>query len=147
MSILVKLTEDMKKAMKEGDKIRLSTIRLLLAQLKDTKIAKGDILSEEEEIAVLTSAAKKRKESIKAYAEGGREDLVERESKELEIISSYLPEQLSEKEIASKISQIIEKTGAVSLKDLGAVMREAMQEFKGRADGKLVQQLVRKKLE
>ena len=147
MSIQVKLTEDMKKAMKEGDKIRLSTIRLLLAQLKDTKIAKGDILYEEEEIAVLTSAAKKRKESIKAYAEGGREDLVERESKELEIISSYLPEQLSEKEIASKISQIIEKTGAVSLKDLGIVMREAMQEFKGRADGKLVQQLVRKKLE
>ena len=147
MSIQVKLTEDMKKAMKEGDKIRLSTIRLLLAQLKDTKIAKGDILSEEEEIAVLTSAAKKRKESIKAYAEGGREDLVERESKELEIISSYLPEQLSEKEIESKISQIIEKTGAVSLKDLGIVMREAMQEFKGRADGKLVQQLVRKKLE
>lgn len=146
MSIQNQLVEDMKAAMRAGEKIRLSTIRMLRAQLKDAGIAKGEDLSSEEEIAILTNAAKKRKESIKAYTEGGRDDLVAKEQQELEIITSYLPEQLSEEEIENKVAEIIEKVGAVGLSDLGKVMREAMQEFKGRADGKLVQEMVRKKL-
>lgn len=146
MNIQIQLVEDMKAAMRAGDKVRLSTIRLLRAQLKDAGIAKGEDLTAEDEISVLTSAAKKRKEAIKAYADGSRDDLADKERQELDIITSYLPEQLSEVEIEKRVAVIIEKTGAVSLKDLGTVMREAMQEFKGRADGKLVQELVRKKL-
>ena len=147
MNIQTQLIQDMKTAMRAGDKVRLSTIRLLRAQLKDAQIAKGEDLVPEEEIDVLTSAAKKRKEAIKAYTDGARDELAEKERQELEIINSYLPEQLSETEVESKMTEIIERVGAVGLKDLGKVMREAMQEFKGRADGKLVQELARKKLD
>lgn len=146
MDIQTQLVEDMKAAMKAGEKVRLSTIRMLRAQLKDASIAKGDALTSEEVNAVLTSAAKKRKEAIIAFTDGARSDLVEKEEQELEIITAYLPEQLSEQEIEKKIAEIIKKTGTVGLKDLGKVMREAMQEFKGRADGKVVQELVRNKL-
>jgi len=146
MSIQNQLVEDMKAAMRAGEKVRLSTIRMLRAQLKDAAIAKGEALTPEEEMAVLTNAAKKRKESIKAYTDGGRDDLIAKERQELEIITTYLPKQLSEQEIENKVTEIIDKVGAVGLGDLGKVMREAMQEFKGRADGKLVQEMVRKKL-
>jgi len=146
MSIQNQLVEDMKAAMRAGEKVRLSTIRMLRAQLKDAAIAKGEALTPEEEMAVLTNAAKKRKESIKAYTDGGRDDLIAKERQELELITTYLPEQLSEQEIENKVTEIIDKVGAVGLGDLGKVMREAMQEFKGRADGKLVQEMVRKKL-
>jgi len=146
MNIQTQLVEDMKTAMRAGNKLRLSTIRMIRAQLQDAVIAKGNDLTPDEELAVLTSAAKKRKEAIKAYTDGGRDELAEKERHELEIITSYMPEQLSEAEIENKIAEIIERVGAVGLKDLGKVMREAMQEFKGKADGKSVQELVRKKL-
>jgi uncharacterized protein YqeY len=146
MNIQTQLVEDMKVALKAGDKVRLSTIRMIRAQLKDAGIAKGEDLTSEEVISVLTSATKKRKEAIQAYTDGGRDELAEKERQELEIINSYLPEQLSEEEIENKVVEIIEQVGAIGLKDLGKVMRNAMQEFKGRADGKLVQEMVRKKL-
>ena len=95
MTIFERLTEDMKTAMKAGDKERLSTIRLLRGQLKNAMIDKKDDLSEEEEIAILSNAAKKRRESIEAYSKAGRDDLVEKEKKELEVIQSYMPQPLS----------------------------------------------------
>lgn len=146
MSLLDRLTEDMKAAMKAGDKVRLNTIRLLRSQLKDAQIAKRGELSPEEEIAVLMNAAKKRREAIEAYQRSDRTDLLDAEEAELRVIQEYLPEQLSEEEIAAEVEKVIADVGAASMRDMGRVMKEAMSRLKGRADGKTVQQIVRQKL-
>ena len=146
MSILQQLIEDMKQAMKAQEKLKLSTIRLLISDLKKEKIDSGKDLTPDQEIKILMSAAKKRKEAIEAYQAGNRQDLVEKEQQELAIIHQYLPAQMSAQEIAKQIDEIIQSTGALSMKDLGKVMSEAMKILKGRADGKIVQQLVREKL-
>ncbi|HPG41058.1 MAG TPA: GatB/YqeY domain-containing protein [bacterium] len=146
MSILDRLTEDMKQAMKSGEKERLGTIRLLRGQIKDTSIYQQKELSEEEEIAVLTNAAKKRRESIDAFKTAGRNDLVEKESYELEIIQSYLPEQIGPEELEKIVDAAIRESGAQTIKDLGKVMPVLMAKVKGRADGKLTSQLVKNKL-
>jgi hypothetical protein len=146
MSYLERLTEDMKAALKAGDKDRLSVIRLLRGQIKDSAIDKRTDLTEEEEIAVLANAQKKRRESIEAYTQAGRMDLVEKEQKELEVIQSYLPAQLSPEETAKIVDTAIQETGAQSMKDLGKVMSLVMAQVKGRADGRQVNELVRKKL-
>ena len=146
MSLQESLMVDMKAAMKSGEKLKLSTIRLLRAQIKDAEIAKGGELTPDEEIKVLTSAAKKRKDSIEAYKNAGRTDLMQKEQQELEFLKVYLPEQLSEEDIEKIVIDIIEKSGAMSMKDMGRVMSEAMTELKGRADGRMVQELVKKKL-
>ena len=146
MSVLDRLTEDMKTALKSGDKNRLSTIRLLRGQIKDAAIDKRSDLTEPEEIDALSNAAKKRRESIQAYSDAGRQDLVEKEQKELEIIQSYLPAQLSQEELLSIIDTTIDQVGAMTPNDMGKVMQAVMAQVKGRADGKLVNELVRKKL-
>ncbi len=146
MSILEKLTEDMKVAMKAGEKERLSTIRLLRGQLKDVEIDKRAPLSEEEEIATLSNAAKKRREAIEAYSAANREDLAAKERQELEVIQSYLPQQLSAAEIEKLVDAAIADSGAQTMKDIGKVMPVVMAQVKGRADGKFVNELVRKRL-
>lgn len=146
MGLQEQLIEDMKTALKSGDSVRLNTIRMIRAQIKEVQISKGGQLTSEEEISVLSNAAKKRKEAIEFYKKCDREDLLTKEKRELEIISSYLPEQLSEEEIDKIVTQIIGEVGAATLKDLGRVMSIAMKQLKGRAEGKLVQELVRKKL-
>jgi uncharacterized protein YqeY len=146
MAIFEKLTDDMKSAMKAGDKARLSTIRLLRGQIKDAAIDKRAELSEDEEIAVLMNAAKKRRESIEAYKNAGRQDLVDKELNELHVIQTYLPEQLSQEELVTIIDSAIDRSGAQTIKDLGKVMPVVMAQVKGRADGKLINQLVREKL-
>ncbi len=146
MSFLTQLTEDMKAAMKSGDKERLGTIRLLRGQIKDASIDKRSELDKDEELAVLTSAAKKRRESIEAYKAAGRDDLADKELVELKIIETYLPEQLSEQDVEKIVNEAIQETGAQTIKDLGKVMPAIMSKVKGRADGKLVNELVRKKL-
>ena len=146
MSILDKLTEDMKVALKEGEKDRLSAIRMMRGQLKNEALDKRSDLTEEEEIAVLTSAAKKRRESIEAYQAAGRDDLVKKEQQELDVIQSYLPQPLSEQELTEIIDQVIAETGAVTMKDIGKVMPAVMERVRGRADGKTINQLVRQKL-
>ena len=146
MSLQTLLMEDMKAALKGGDKLKLSTIRLLRAHLQEAKITKGGELSPEEELEVLSSSAKKHKDSIRAYQEANRADLVEKETQELAIITQYLPAQLSDEEIEKIVTQIIQQVGAQSLKDLGKVMSAAMGELKGKADGRVIQELVRKKL-
>lgn len=145
--MLDKLTDEMKSAMKSGDKIKLSTIRQLRAQMKDAQIAKGDELTEEEMMAVLNNAAKKRREAIKLYEQGGRDELAENEKAELAVIETYLPQQLSEAEVSDIIDKAIAETGAAGPSDLGKVMGKIMGQVRGRADGKLVQQLVRTKLQ
>ena len=146
MSVFEKLTSDMKDAMKAGEKERLSTIRLLRGQIKDAAIDKRDDLSEEEEIAILSNAAKKRRESIKIYSEAGRDDLAGKEQRELDVIQSYLPQQLSSKEIARIVDEAIDETGAQSMKDIGRLMGVIMPKVKGRADGKQINEMIRQKL-
>lgn len=146
MSLFEQLTQDMKSAMKAGDRNRLSTIRLLRGALKDKAIDKRQELTDEEELAVLVSAAKKRKESIKAYTEAGRDDLATKESAELDVIQNYLPQPLSQQELETIVNDIIAKTGAQTMQDIGKVMSAVMQEVKGRADGKAINALVRSRL-
>ena len=146
MSIMDKLMDQMKTAMKAHDKFRVNTLRLLISQLKNAKIEAGEDLTPEQELNVLLAAAKKRKEAIQAYESSGRQDLLDNEQKELEIINEFLPEQLSDEEIEKEVSEIIQQVGATSLKDLGKVMGEAMTRLKGKADGKKVQTIVRSKL-
>lgn len=146
MSIFEQLTQDMKEAMKAGEKERLNTIRLLRNEIKNASIDKQKELEEEDEIQVLSKAAKKRKESIDAYHEAGREDLAEKEQKELEIIQSYLPQPLTPEELEKIIDNVIKETNAQTIKDLGKVMSVVMKQVKGRADGKEVNRIVREKL-
>ncbi len=146
MSIFETLTSDMKDAMKAGEKERLSTIRLLRGQIKDAAIDKRDDLNEEEEIAILSNAAKKRRESIKIYSEAGRDDLAGKEQRELDIIQSYLPQQLSPEEIEKIVDEAIEETGAQSMKDMGRLMGAIMPKVKGRADGRQINEMIRQKL-
>ncbi|RMD92522.1 MAG: GatB/YqeY domain-containing protein [Calditrichaeota bacterium] len=146
MSLKNKIQEEMKSAMKAGDKIKLTTLRTVLAQLKEVEIDKRRELTEEEEIQVLAKAAKKRKEAIEFYQKSDRTDLLEKEQQELEIINSFLPQPLTTDELEKIISDAIAETGATSLKEMGKVMSVVMPKVKGRAEGKIVQEMVRKKL-
>ena len=144
--LLKKLQEEMKAAMKSGDKERLSTIRMLISEIKKVQIDKKKELSDEEIIEIIQRYAKQRKESIKQYREAGREDLAEKEEKELKIVQEFLPEQLSEEEIEKIVDEVIAETGASSMKDMGKVMKVVMEKVKGRAEGSVVSSIVKKKL-
>lgn len=146
MSLQDKLTADLKDAMKRGDKVAVNTIRMLRGQIRDAEIAKGGSLTDDEEISVLSNAAKKRKEAIEHYEKSDRTDLLTQEQRELAIISSYLPKPLSREEIEALVAKAIDEVGATSLKELGQVMSRVMPEVRGRADGRQVQEIVRSKL-
>jgi len=146
VSLQEKMAEDLKSAMKQGEKLKRDTLRLLISQFKYARIEKAGELSPDDEVAVLMNAVKKRKEAIELYQKGGRQDLLEKEQKELEIISSYLPQQLSDDDLNTVVEQAIQKVDAKTIKDLGKVMSLIMEEMKGRVDGKKVQLLVRQKL-
>ncbi len=133
----------MKAALKAGQKEKLNTLRITYSQVKDERIKHRKELTDEDVIAVLMRGVKSRKDSIEMYKKGGRQDLVEAESAELEILQSYLPKQMSEEDVKKEIAAVIESTGASDLKDLGKVMGPAMARLKGKTDGKLVQQIVR----
>lgn len=143
MSIEDKIFEDLKAAMKAKDSLKVGTLRMVRAQFKDAQIAKREPLNDDEQLAVLGNAAKRRREALEMYKNSGRDDLIQKEQAELDIISVYLPKQLSREEIEKVLKDIIKKTDVSSMQDLGKVMGPAMQQLKGKADGKLVQQLVR----
>ena len=146
MSLKDRLIQDMKEAMKARDQLRLSTLRLLISEIKNKEIeAKGE-LKDEDILAIIQKAVKQRQDSIAQYEKGGRQDLADKEKAELEILKAYLPEELSQEEILEIIDQAIAATGASSPKEMGKVMREVMPKVKGRADGKVVNELVRKRL-
>jgi len=146
MGIKERLKEDMKEALKAKDKVRLSTIRMLQSLIKNAEIEKRGELSEEEVISLLMKYAKQRREAIELYEKGGRQDLVEKERKELEIVESYLPKQMDEEEIRELVKEAIKATGASSLKDIGKVMQYLMPKVKGRADGSTVSKIVKESL-
>ncbi len=147
MTIRDRINEDLKTAMKSGEKLRLETIRTIRASMIEMdKRGLNRPMTDEEEVQVILAAAKKRKEAIELYEKGGRMDLVEQETKELEIIKQYLPEQLSPAEVETRLKEIIAQTGATGPKDLGKVMGVAMKEMKGKADGKVIQESVKRLL-
>lgn len=142
MSIFEQVNKDMIKALKGGDKDRLTVLRGLKSDLKYKKIEIGAELTDEQALETLASAAKKRRESIEQFRAGGREDLVKSEEFELEVISSYLPKQLTEEELRQMAEAAIKEVGADSPKQMGLVMKALMPKIKGRADGKLVNKLI-----
>ncbi|MEO2064889.1 MAG: GatB/YqeY domain-containing protein [Desulfurobacteriaceae bacterium] len=146
MSLKERLKEDMKAALKAKDKEKLSVIRMLQALIKNAEIDKRGELTDEEIVSLLQKYAKQRRESIEMYEKGGRQDLVEKEKRELEIVESYLPKQMSEEEIRELVAEVIKEVGASSPKDLGKVMQAVMPKVKGRADGSLVNRVVRELL-
>ena len=152
MSLHQKISDNLKEAMKAGQEFEVGVFRFLLSALHNKEIEKKGkglepVLSDSEVIEVLIKEAKKRKESIEAYTKGARSDLAEKETKELEIIKKYLPEQLGEEEIEKIVKAAIEKTGAKEIKDFGKVMAEAMKELRGKADASLVSEITKKNLE
>jgi uncharacterized protein YqeY len=134
---------DMKKALKRQEKLRLSTLRMIRAAIKNAEISKREKLNENEIIAIIASNLKKVEESLDIFIKGQRPDLADKAKKEIEIIKEYLPEQLSEEEIKKVAKGIILKFNFKSSKDIGLVMREIMPQLKGKADGKLVNKIVR----
>jgi uncharacterized protein YqeY len=147
MTLNERINNDLKEALKSRDRTRLDTLRLLRAGMIElSKRGTGKEITPEDELSVLTAAVKKRKEAIELYEKGGRADLAHQERQELDVISSYLPKQLSKEEAEQIIQRIISETGASSSKDFGKVMPLAMKELKGKIEGKLVQELVKSKL-
>jgi len=147
MELKERLSKELGQSMKAGEKIKVSTIRMILSEIKNAEIAKRGELDDDELLSVLSREAKKRKEAIEEFKKGNRQDLVDRETEELRIIQDYLPEQLSEDELRGIISETIDEVGASSTGDLGKVMGRVMPKLKGRADGKLVNKIVRETLE
>jgi len=158
-----RLRQDLKEAQLKKEDLRVSVLRLLLASLnnreieKRTKLSKSSPLekldefsklTEEEIIEVIVSEAKKRKEAILGFTQGGRKDSAEKEKKELEILETYLPKPLSQDELKEIVIEVVAKTNAKTINDLGKVMKELMPEIKkrGRAEGELVSQIVREQL-
>ncbi|MGQ9870620.1 GatB/YqeY domain-containing protein [Leptodesmis sp.] len=150
MSLKDRITEDIKLAMKAKDKVRLETVRSIKKSILEKEVSVRpsgqESLTEEQEMEVLVQLAKQRRDSIAQYQQAGRMDLVEQETQELAILEEYLPKQLSDAEIGQIIDDLIRQVGATSAKDLGKVMGPAMQQLKGKADGKKVQDMVKAKL-
>ena len=141
-----RIEEDLKAAMKSGDKRRVATLRLLLSVVKNEKIqAQRDLTAEEVE-AVLRRSVKQRKDSIEQYARGGRQDLVDAETEELAILEGYLPKGLTAAEIEAELQDVIREKGFSSSKDVGLAMKELMARHRGRVDGKQAQEIARRLL-
>lgn len=146
MSLLKRIDEDLKAAMKSSDAIRLSALRMAKAAMKNLQIEKSRELSDEEIIAVLSTMAKQRRESIDQFSKGGRKDLAEKEQMELSVLQSYMPAQLSPDELENLIAQAIQESSARSEADMGKVMKVLMPKIKGVADGKWVNTRVKELL-
>ncbi len=150
MSLKDRVSDEIKTAMKAKDKLRLETVRGIKKVIieKESEIrGKGrDELNEEEELAILMQLAKQRRDSIKQFTDAGRDELADKEAKELEILEEYLPAQLSEADIEAAVEEAIAQTGATSMRDMGKVMGPVMKKLQGQADGGKVQAIVKSKL-
>ncbi len=146
MGLEERLVDEMKQAMKAHDRLRLSTIRMIRTAVKNKEIEQRKKLDEDVILKVIQGMVKKGEESIEQFKLGARLDLVEKETKEIEILKSYLPKPLGQEEILRIIDQTIEETQASSLKDLGKVMKSVMPKLGGKAEGALINQLVKERL-
>lgn len=143
MSLKEKINNDLKDAMKSGDKTRLSVVRSIRALILEFEKSGADkVLSPADELAMLTTAAKKRKDSIEQFRNAGRNDLAEIEESELKILQEYLPKQLNEDEVKLEVEKLAAQIGAKSKEDFPKLMPLVMKELKGKADGKIVKTIV-----
>ncbi|MCA1832243.1 MAG: GatB/YqeY domain-containing protein [Actinomycetota bacterium] len=141
-----RIGDDMRAAMKERDQVKVGTLRMLMTAIKNTEVEKIHELSDEETLDVIAKEAKRRRESIDAYGEAGRTDLVDKETAELRVLEAYLPERMSEDELAKLVDEAVAESGASSPKQMGDVMKILMPKLRGRADGGQVSALVKAKL-
>jgi hypothetical protein len=146
MSLAEQLAQDFKNALKSKDEIRISCLRMLKASLKNEQVKKGKDLSDEEIRGIVASLIRKGQEAAEEFKKGNREDLAQKEEKEIAILYSYLPEQLGSPEIEATLKEIIDELSATGPKDLGKVMKAAMARMAGKAQGKEVNELARKLL-
>lgn len=150
MSLKDRISDEIKAAMKAKDKLRLETVRgikKVIIEKESTIRADGrDELTEEEELVIVMQLAKQRRDSIKQFKDAGRDELADKEAKELEILAEYLPAQLSDADIEAAVDEAIAQTGASSMRDMGKVMGPVMAKLKGQADGNKVQSVVKAKL-
>ena len=146
MSLKGQLTEDMKSAMKAGDKDRLKVVRLMLAAIKQIEIDTREELDDAAVLAVLTKMVKQRRDSIEQFENGKREDLAEIERAEIIVINDYLPEPLSADELAAMVDEVIQSTGAASIRDMGKVMGQIKAKAAGRADMGAVSAIIKDRL-
>ncbi len=142
MSLLERLTQDMKDAMRARDKERLGVLRMVLAELKKKAIDDREAVDEAGETAILKKAVKQRREAAEAFDKGGRADSAETERREAEILLAYLPEQLGDDELAAAVKELIEQTGAAGPSDMGEIMGPLMKKFGGRLDGNRARSIV-----
>ncbi len=146
MALKERLQEDWKQALKAGDKLKASTISMARSAILLVEKTEGRKLDDNEIIEILAKEVKQRREAMLEFKKGNRQDLVETAQSEIEILLSYLPQQLTEEEITEFVCQAINKVGANSIKDMGKVMAIVVPELKGRADGKLVSEIVKRNL-
>lgn len=137
-----KLNQDLKEALKAKDEVKLRTVRMLLAAIKNFEVEKMGPATDEEIFQIMSKEIKKRQEAIEMYEKGGRPDLSQAEKQEIEVIQSYMPNQLSEEEIRELARKVISEMNLKSPKDVGTAMKVIMPQVKGRADGKLVNKIV-----
>ena len=137
------LLNDLKDAMKEKDEVKKNTVQMVRAAILQIEKDKGIEVSDEQIIDIIAKESKKRKDAALDFEKSGREDLILQNNKELEILSAYLPKQLSREEIEEIVKKVIEKVGATSMKDMGAVMKEAKAEIGAAADGKTINEVVK----
>lgn len=147
MPLNEKFSDDLKAAMKKGDAVRVSTLRLLIAAIRNCEIEKKVRQLEDADICqILQRQIKQRKDSIEQFLKGARQDLADKESKESAILESYMPQQLSQEEVTGLIDEAIAQSGVCAKKDAGKVMRLVMEKVKGRADGKVINKIVMERL-
>ena len=146
MEYKTRIEEGLKKALKERDNVRLSLFRMLLTAIKNKEVEKIGAISEDEFFALVKTSIKQHVESIESFKKGKRDDLVEKEEKELEILKEFLPSQLTEEEISREIELTIEEVGAKTQKDMGKVIKSILGKYPGKVDGKLLSEMVLKRL-
>ena len=140
------IPNDMKTALKNGEKVKANTLRLLISKLKNKAIEVRSSLDDKQILQVIQRTAKQHKESIRMYKDGNREDLVEQEQAELDIVERYLPSMMSEEEVNIVVESIIQETGATTMADFGKVMPQVMKKGAGKIDGSIAQSILKSKL-
>ena len=146
MSLQEQISAALKDAMRARDEAKMTTLRLVLTAIMKREKEARSLLEDQEVISVITSQIKQRRESIEQYRKAGREDLAQTEENELQILQGYMPEQVSEEEISNTLDEIIAEVGAVSMKDMGKVMKAAMAKLTGKAEGGAINAMVKAKL-
>ena len=148
MILFDQISEDIKAAMKARDKVRLETLRNIKKVFLEAKTAPGanDTLADADALKIIAKLAKQGKETAKTYSDAGRQDLADAELAQVEVLESYLPKQLSQEEIEAEVKRIIVEVGATSMKEMGKVMGSASKQLAGKADGRVISEIVKKLL-